>query len=92
MINLEGFSIGAFCQITLKNCQKVFMLLFSIHWRFIMDRLTLQQRLQIVKLYNENQHSVKSVFRTLRTVYGQHNRLIKPTIQNTKMLQNRKIF
>ena len=55
------------------------MFLFSFHWYFIADR----QRLQIIQLYYENQRPVKSVFRTLRTIYGQHNRPNKPTIWHT---------
>ena len=48
-----------------------------------MERLTPQQRLQIVQLYYENQRSVKNVFRALRGDYGRHNRPTEPTIRNT---------
>ena len=48
-----------------------------------MERLTPQQRLQIVQLYYENQRSVKNVFRALRPFYGRHNRPTEPTIRNT---------
>ena len=48
-----------------------------------MERLTPQQRLQIVQLYYENQRSVKTVFRALRPFYGRHNRPTEPTIRNT---------
>ena len=39
-----------------------------------MERLTPQQRLQIVQLYYENGRSVKSVYHALRSIYGVHNR------------------
>ena len=51
--------------------------------RVFFDRLTPQQRLQIVQLYYENQRSVKNVFRALRPFYGRHNRPTEPTIRNT---------
>ena len=38
-----------------------------------MERLTPQQRLQIVQLYYENGRSVKSFYRALRPIYGVHN-------------------
>lgn len=39
-----------------------------------MDRLSVAQRVQVVKAYYENGHSNKSAFRALRTVFGPHNR------------------
>lgn len=48
-----------------------------------MERLTPEQRLQIVQLYYENSRSVKNVFRALRSTYGQHNRPTERTIRNT---------
>ena len=48
-----------------------------------MERLTPQQRLQIVQLYYENRRSVKSVYRALRPIYGVHNRPTKRTIRHT---------
>lgn len=35
----------------------------------------LQQRLAIVQLYYENARTVENVFRALRSIYDQHNRL-----------------
>lgn len=34
-----------------------------------------EQRLAIVQLYYENAHTVEDVFRALRSIYDQHNRL-----------------
>lgn len=48
-----------------------------------MNRLTPQQRLQIVELYFQNQCSVKNVFRALRPFYGIHNRPTERTIRET---------
>ena len=48
-----------------------------------MERLTPQQRLQIVQLYYENGRSVKSVYRALRPIYGVHTRPTERTIQHT---------
>ena len=48
-----------------------------------MERLTPQQRLQIVQLYYENGPSVKSVYRAIRPIYGVHNRPTERTIQHT---------
>ena len=49
-----------------------------------MERLTPQQRLQIVQLYYENGRSVKSVYRALRPIYGVHNRPTERTIRQTR--------
>ena len=48
-----------------------------------MERLTPQQRLQIVQLYYENGRSVKSVYRALKPIYGVHNRPTERTIRHT---------
>ena len=48
-----------------------------------MERLTPQQRLQIVQLYCENGRSVKSVYRAIRPIYGVHNRPTERTIRHT---------
>ena len=48
-----------------------------------MERLTPQQRLQIVQLYYENGRSVKSVYRAPRPIYGVHNRPTERTIRHT---------
>ena len=48
-----------------------------------MERLTPQQRLQIVQLYYENGRSVKSIYRALRPIYGVHNRPTERTIRHT---------
>ena len=48
-----------------------------------MERLTPQQRLQIVQLYYENVRSVKSVYRALRPIYGVQNRPTERTIRHT---------
>ena len=48
-----------------------------------MERLTPQQRLQIVQLYYENGRSVKSVYRALRPVYAVHNRPTECTIRHS---------
>ena len=48
-----------------------------------MERLTPQQRLQIVQLYYENGRSVKSVYRALRPIYGVHNRPTERAIRHT---------
>ena len=48
-----------------------------------MERLTPQQRLQIVQLYYEYGRSVKSVYRALRPINGVHNRPTERTIRHT---------
>jgi len=45
-----------------------------------MESYTIQQRVQIVELFYENQRSVKNVFRKLRDFYGLHNRPSERTI------------
>ena len=48
-----------------------------------MERLTPEQRLQIVHFFYENSRSVKNVFRALRLTYGQNKRPTERTIRNT---------
>ena len=59
-----------------------------------MERLTPQQRLQIVQLYYENGRSVKSDYRALRPIYGVHNRPTECTIRHTigKLKNNLKLL
>ena len=45
-----------------------------------MNRLTNEQRLQIIEFYYQNQCSVRNVFRALRPIYGLHNRSSEETI------------
>ena len=45
-----------------------------------MASYTIQQRVQVVELFYENQCSVKSFFRKLREFYGLHNRSSGSTI------------
>ncbi|QQP37612.1 Putative DD41D transposase, partial [Caligus rogercresseyi] len=46
-----------------------------------MERLTNEQRLQIVEIYYQNSCSVKNVHRLLRPYYGRHNRPCESTIR-----------
>lgn len=46
-----------------------------------MNRLTPEQRLQIIEFYYQNSSSVKNVFRALRPFYGRHNRPTEQAIQ-----------
>ena len=39
-----------------------------------MNRLTLEQRYQIMQIYFENQSSICATYRRLRDFYGSHNR------------------
>lgn len=55
------FSIGFFfSDVTRDKYQTEYTFLFSIHCHFILERLSPQQRLQIVQLYHVNRRSVKS--------------------------------
>ena len=45
-----------------------------------MDRLTITQRLKIIKIYYKNGDSVTATYRVLRGVYGLHNRPTTQTI------------
>lgn len=47
-----------------------------------MNRLTPEQRFQIVEIYFQNQCSIKNVYRALREFYGAHNRPSETTIKN----------
>ena len=40
-----------------------------------------EQRVQIIKFYYQNQCSVRETFRALRDFYPRHNRLAKSTIR-----------
>lgn len=46
-----------------------------------MERYTIEQRVQIVKFYYQNQCSVRQTFRALRPVYGVHDRPTESTIR-----------
>ena len=45
-----------------------------------MDRLTIKQRIKIMKTYDKNGNSATSTYRALRGEYGLHNRPITRTI------------
>ncbi|CAH1101131.1 unnamed protein product [Psylliodes chrysocephalus] len=53
-----------------------------------MERYTIEQRVEIVKIYYQNQCSVRQTFRALRQVYGVHDRptesLIRRLMQKFK--------
>ena len=66
-----------------ESYQVVMLLLFSIFWHFIIERLTPKQRLQVVQLYYENSRFVNKVFRVPCSIYAQHNRPTERTIRNT---------
>lgn len=57
--------------------------LFSILWQITMQRLTPEQRLQIVEIYFQNSRSVRQTYRALRPHYGAHNRPSEQLIRNT---------
>lgn len=57
--------------------------MFSLVWHFNMNRLTPEQRFQIVQIYFENHGSVRSTYRALRPFYGQHNRPSEQLIRLT---------
>ena len=48
-----------------------------------MNRLTLEQRYQIIKIYFEIQSSIRATYRRLRDFYGAHNRPSEQTIRRT---------
>lgn len=48
-----------------------------------MNRLTPEQRLQIVQIYFENHGSVRETYRALRPIYGRHNRPSEQLIRIT---------
>lgn len=47
-----------------------------------MERYTVAQRIEIVKIYYKNNESIRATFRALREIYGQHNRPTELTIRN----------
>ena len=47
----------------------------------MMNRFTDVQRIQIVKMFYGNNESYRSTFRTLRKVYGRHNRPTESAIR-----------
>lgn len=46
-----------------------------------MEHYTIQQRVEIIKIYYQNQCSVRETFRKLRTIYGVHDRPAESTIR-----------
>lgn len=47
-----------------------------------MERYTIQQRVEIIKIYYRNSESVASTLRALRPIYGRHNRPARSTIEH----------
>ena len=45
-----------------------------------MDKYTIEQRVQIIKIYYQNNESVRKTFSALREFYGRNNRPAKSTI------------
>ena len=48
-----------------------------------MNRLTLEQRYEIIQIYFENQSSIRATYRRLRHFYGVHNRPSEQAIRRT---------
>ena len=48
-----------------------------------MNRLTLEQRYEIIQIYFENQSSIRATYRRLRHLYGLHNRPSQQAIRRT---------
>ena len=46
-----------------------------------MDNYTIEQRVQIIKIYYQNNESVRKTFRALREFYGRSNRPVESTIR-----------
>ena len=46
-----------------------------------MDKYTIEQRVQIIKIYYQNNESVRKTFRALREFYGRNNRPAESTIR-----------
>ena len=46
-----------------------------------MDKYTIEQRVQIIKIYYQNNESVRKAFRALREFYGRNNRPAESTIR-----------
>lgn len=47
-----------------------------------MERYTIQQRVEIIKIYYRNSESVASTLRALRPIYGRHNRPARSTMEH----------
>ena len=47
-----------------------------------MDKYTIEQRLQLIKIYYQNNESVRKTFSTPREFYGGNNRLAESTIRS----------
>jgi len=78
-----GFSSRDKAEIFLLNLAVLMSLMFSLVCHFIMNRLTEEQRLQIVQIYFENNGSARGVYRKLRTFNRQHNCLSEQLIRLT---------
>ena len=50
-------------------------------WQITMEGHSVEQRMQIIKFYYQNQCSVRETFRTLRDFYPRHNRPAESTIR-----------
>ena len=46
-----------------------------------MDKYTIEQRVQIIKIYYQNSQSVRKMLRSLREFYGRNNRPAESTIR-----------
>ena len=46
-----------------------------------MDKYTIEQSVQIIKIYYQNNESVRKTFRALREFYGRNNRPAESTIR-----------
>jgi len=55
--------------------------LFSSVWQITMEGHSVEQRVQIIKFYYQNQCSVRETFRALRDFYPRHNRPVESTIR-----------
>jgi len=51
------------------------------HERYSIEYHSIEQRMQIIKFYYQNQCSVRETFRALRDFYPRHNRPAESTIQ-----------
>jgi len=50
-------------------------------WQITMEGHSVEQHMQIIKFYYQNQCSVRETFRTLRDFYPRHNRPAESTIR-----------
>ena len=75
------------CYISLSN-------IFSLVYNLTINRLTNEQRLQIIEFYYQNACSVKKVHRTILPFYGHFNRSTETAIQAilTKFLTKFKLL